>query len=283
MRLEICNFLQLPHTRLRVLTLWRREAEQLPTSTNPGTWLHGDRWYQRIYAAFEEMFSNILDDSDSPVREVLFDLVSREAAREVTKARRNKEAVRSRPPQIEATLRCVECFSEAVIAVRSRPDAQGCFPRFEKSQWRDSLSRVFAQFHEALEETVSRLWPKAEAEAGVPADVLGTSPFDCLRKTLVRHAESSELLYWCTSAIARDAKDADRSAQLALNPEQGWSAYMRQAIRVSRSFMHIAQEMVMLTSLWNSRQDETSHLSQTVLRTEYSRVRRAFAHLLFAR
>jgi hypothetical protein len=114
-RLQIFEFLKVPNNRFRVLTLWRNGAESLQQVKQHGSWL-GDKEdvYRRLYKAFETMFSNLLDENDSPIRGVLFDLLSREAKRLSARGEYDRK-----PPQMESTKKAVQQFVDAVLDVRS--------------------------------------------------------------------------------------------------------------------------------------------------------------------
>jgi len=121
-RLQINHFLEAPLNRPQVLLIWRHDAESLPAVQQHGSWLPrgkgGEKWYKRLYTAFQTMFSNLLDDNDSPIREVLFDLVSHEASKATWRAPKDDKT--ARPPRLEGTRRAGQCFANAVLAVRSR-------------------------------------------------------------------------------------------------------------------------------------------------------------------
>merc|ERR1719330_1468708 len=130
-RLMIAQFLGEPQKRVKIVTLWRHEAQLLPVVQQAGGLLasrHSDKWYKRIFAAFESTLSNLLDANDSPVREVVIDFVSREAKRSTWRAPRDDSS--ARPPQIEGMRQVVLCFTDAVQKVRT---SQG-YDSFTKSQ-----------------------------------------------------------------------------------------------------------------------------------------------------
>lgn len=309
-RFQLAQFLQVPRNRVRVTTLWRHEAEALKfaegTSTLSGR--DSDKWYRRICLAFEAMLSNLLDENDSPLREVVFDLVSREA-----KATRNKpfsslsvsaspalvergaSPNSNRPPPVDSVRRAVRCFGDAVVAVAAGAEfastAEG--DSFQRNQWSDCLSRIAVQFDQVLDETWQRLWPVAPGsmvdggEGGVSTGLASRlslvrsqgkeDEVGVLRRTLARNIENVTLLTQATQAISAP------SEQVELGKASG--AYLRQAITVSKGFLQLARDMTLLTGLWTSVHgvEATEHLNATVLRQEYRRVRSSVADLILNR
>mmetsp|Transcript_16483 Transcript_16483/g.38671 ORF Transcript_16483/g.38671 Transcript_16483/m.38671 type:complete len:1448 (+) Transcript_16483:37-4380(+) len=279
LRLQIFNFLQVPHNCIRVVALWHHEAESHPSVQQYGSWLDGranDKSYKRVYTAFEAMFRNMLDENDAPLREVLFDFVSKGIRR-----MGNANEERTKPPQLDSTKRAVSFFSNAVLAIKFPEHHSGSADvRLERSQWIDSLSRVMSQFERALEETWTRLSPEADGSvgAGIRLEDETISAMESLRRTLVQNAENADLLYSASRHISSSAAALDREA--SKQPENFWGAYLRQAITVSKEFLQLARSMTLLAGLSGQ---EAEHLSDTVLRQEYKRIRRAVADMMLKR
>lgn len=281
-RCQMSHFLKDSRNRVKVLILWRHEAASLQAVQQCGSVLgggQGDKWYEKLYMASEAMLSNLLDENDSPLREVVFDLVSFEANRAAWGTPKDEHA--ARPPQVEAMRRVFRCLADAVLSVRTRPGPGQPAERFEKSQWVDCLSRLSAQFERALEETWPRLWPGVYVQAdGRSEDGVAQTPLLALQNTLQQSSGNAWILCKATAAIVDSAEALNGESRG--DPQDFWVAYLRQAIRVSKGFLQLSREMTVLTGLWMSRQgtEEQEDLSYAVHRQEYRRVRHAFAQLL---
>jgi len=320
-RLQISNFLHEPQKRVKIVTLWRHEASLLPAVQQAGGCLtasrHADQWFKRLYVAFETSLSNLLDENDSPIREVVIDFVLREAKRSamsmrlgggtdrrssspaasslcsVTPRRSGDEGdVLPRPAQIEGLRRVVLAFADAVLKVRSSSGGsaasaagmEAATDAFNHSQWADCLHGVSSQFEQALEDAWRNLWPGAKPPLG-GLDVGGevVSPMESLKATLAWNSANASLLFAATRGIAATAAGG-RSNDTKSDPQRFWGAYLRQAIKVSKCFLQLVREMTLMVGLWTSGfGQEGEHLSDTVLRKEYRRVRHAFADMLLRR
>jgi len=284
-RLQISRFLQVPRNRVKVMKLWQHEADGLQVAQQHGNLLSrsGEKWYMRLYRAFEDMLSNLLDENDSAIREVVFDLVSNLAKRPKRKLAGDDNT--GRPPEVESVRRAVSCFADAVLAVRAYPDAASGAERSAESQWTDCLSRVTAQFDQALDDTWRCLWPDAkDREDKTPAHACksgtdGDMPLKVLSNAMQQIYENAELLCEATRNMAATAGNANQNFDMMTT--KFWGAYLRQAVTVSKAFLKLAKEATLMTGLWTSgHNNEGEHLSDKVLQQEYKRVRRAFADLM---
>mmetsp|Transcript_121858 Transcript_121858/g.389691 ORF Transcript_121858/g.389691 Transcript_121858/m.389691 type:complete len:1454 (+) Transcript_121858:54-4415(+) len=301
-RLQIAQYLKEPQKRVKILTLWRHEASAMPAVRLGGSVLttgpNAEKWYKRVYAAYESTLSSLLDENDVSIREVLIEFVRRELRRSpnssaavVIPPSGNDHELR--PPQVEAMRKVIDKFVEAVLDVRTPTSASGGGAHGGsaghanagvRAMWADCLSGVSAQFEDALDAAWKGFRPGGSRSAAVRADdgIAADSPLDSLRKTLHLNSENTELLCIATEAVAKTASVLNRESHS--DPERFWGAYLRQAIKVSKSFLQLVREKTVMVGLWTSGYGkEGEHLSQAVLRDEYRRVRHAFADMLVQR
>eukprot|EP00929_Paragymnodinium_shiwhaense_P032756 TRINITY_DN18114_c0_g1_i3.p1 TRINITY_DN18114_c0_g1~~TRINITY_DN18114_c0_g1_i3.p1 ORF type:complete len:1361 (-),score=255.77 TRINITY_DN18114_c0_g1_i3:205-4287(-) len=294
-RLKISQFLQVPKNRIRLTTLWRHEVSNLQLVQHTTTLRQkaGEKWYERLTKAFEAQLSNLLDENDSPLREVAFDLLSREARFDRSAAAETG----ARPVQVDGVKLVLRSFGDAVVAVRGGAEhILQPLDRSERSQWVDCLSRVSAQFERVVDETWKHLWKpgSGDARSAKGSHAVEESPTDSphiqmcsLQKALKQNYNTAKLVTQATKAIAVAAgamEGAPGPAEQPVKQELHTAPFWRQAITVSKLFLQLGREMTLLTGLWTSEHEqETEHLSATVLRQEYRRVRRTMADLLMKR